>query len=331
MWDLKSRKGILLYVQTLWTFLKWRFGFGNISEDAPLDVPPYVPKYAQSDLDKIRNPDSSKIQITWVGHATFLIQVAGVNVLTDPIWSNRASPIRFFGPRRHARTGIAFEDLPNINIVLISHTHYDHLDRSTVLRLGNAPRYFVPTHSKQWFEDEGITNIAELSWWESTNFGMLTISGVPAMHWSKRRLFRAEQSGWCGYVLDSPIGSIYFAGDTGYHSNYFKEIGKKFPNILLGLIPIGAYYPRAIFGKFHIDPHEAVIVHQEIGAERSIGMHWGVFKLTQEPLGEPPLLLAREVMTAALPPEEFSTMEIGETRILSARLGHTEPPDILKE
>ena len=297
---------------TLIKFIQWR---RRLAKEAAHETAPYVPQYAIPSLERIKNPDPSKIQVTWVGHSTFLIQAAGRNILTDPIWSNRASPVQWAGPKRYARPGVAFTDLPNIDIALISHTHYDHLDRPTIKKLGASPRYILPTNLAPWFAQFGIRNVTELPWWSSTDIGSIRISAVPANHWSKRNLWGKEKAGWGGYVIESPAGVIYFAGDTGYHADYFKEIGKRFPRIDLALIPVGAYYPREIFGRYHIDPKEAVTVHREVGAKKSIGIHWGTFKLTQEPLGEPPVLLASEATAAGLPADEFTVMKIGETRV----------------
>lgn len=292
--------------------LKRRFWFGkNLRSDKTL----YIPEYARPNLRDIKNPNPKEILISWVGHSTFFIQVGGLNIITDPIWSNRASPFSWLGPKRYAYPGISFSDIPNVDVVLISHTHYDHLDRPTIKKLGVAPHYVLPTNVAAWFSKLGIMNTMELPWWMSTQIGDIKITAVPAKHWSKRNLFGTSDAGWGGYIIESPAGMIYFAGDTGYHPGYFKEIGKRFPRIDLGLIPIGAYYPEWIFGRFHINPREAVLVHQEVGAKRSIGMHWGTFKLTEEPLWEPPILLAKEAVTARLSPEEFTAMKIGETRL----------------
>lgn len=294
----------------IWRFIKWRFGISR-SEAAQ---GAYVPAYAAPDLAAIKSPDAGKVQLTWVGHSTFLIQAAGLNILTDPIWSERASPVSWAGPKRLSRPGVDFADLPPIDIVLVSHTHYDHLDRPTILKLGNKPRYIVPENVAPWFNAEKISNAEEVRWWQSTKIGGATIHAVPAKHWSRRRLFAEEHMGWGGYIVETSAGIVYFAGDTGYHPEYFKEIGKRFPRIDLALIPIGAYYPQEIFGTYHIDPHDAVRIHQEVGAKRSIGMHWGAFRLTQEPMSEPPRLLAREVEAAGLGADEFTTLKIGETR-----------------
>src|SRR5207247_827776 len=150
---------------------------------------PYVPEYANPNLEQIKNPDPSKIQITWVGHSTFLLQVAGKNILTDPVWSNHASPLSFMGPKRYARPGIAMSDLPKIDLVLVSHTHYDHLDRPTIQKLSASMHYIVPPNVAKWFAQLRIKNVTELSWWANTTVGDIKITAVPANHWSKRNLW----------------------------------------------------------------------------------------------------------------------------------------------
>jgi N-acyl-phosphatidylethanolamine-hydrolysing phospholipase D len=296
--------------------IKFKYGPKKLEDDVGIISPAYMPAYADPDRGRINDPDPSQIQLTWVGHSTFLIQVAGLNILTDPIWSNRASPVSFAGPKRVVRPGIAFGDLPKIDLVLISHTHYDHLDRPTVLKLGNAPHYIVPTGVKKWFAREKIGNISELAWWQKEAHGALSITAVPAKHWSKRGLFGTDGAGWGGYVLETPAGEIFFAGDTGYHAEYFKEIGKRFRNIVLSLIPIGAYNPRWFMHRFHTNPPEAVTIHQEVGSQKSVGSHWGTIKLTSEPMAEPPLYLARTAHEEGLADDAFTVMRIGETRTI---------------
>jgi N-acyl-phosphatidylethanolamine-hydrolysing phospholipase D len=240
-----------------------------------------------------------------------------MNILTDPIWSERASPVQFAGPKRVARPGIRLEDLPKIDLVLISHTHYDHLDRPTVLKLVNIPHYVVPTGVAKWFAREKIMNVSELAWWQSETRGSIKVTSVPAKHWSKRGLIGTDGAGWGGYMLETPRGQIYFAGDTGYEDQYFKDIGKRFDNILLSLIPIGAYDPRWFMHHFHVNPPEAITIHQEVGSQKSVGMHWGTIKLTSEPLSEPPLYLAREARARGIAEYAFTVMKIGETRIIN--------------
>ena len=295
-------------------FIRWRLRMRKAEKQGSSKR--YVPDYAAPDMARIQSPDPSQIQVTWVGHSTFLIQVAGINILTDPIWSTRATPIKGLGPKRQARPGLTFSNLPKIDIVLISHTHYDHLDRPTVKNLGSSPHYVLPPNLKDWFTKLGMHEVTELPWWSSAQIEGIKITAVPANHWSRRNLWGKSSVGWGGYVIESSSGVIYFVGDTGYNDQYFKEIGKRFPSIDLALIPIGAYYPQEIFGRYHVDPREAVIVHREVEAKKSIGMHWGTFKLTQEPLDEPPILLASEAKKAGLPADAFSTMKIGETRVL---------------
>jgi L-ascorbate metabolism protein UlaG (beta-lactamase superfamily) len=299
---------------------KWRMGMSPEKAQPRPSMAPYIPQYAPPDLEKIKHPDPTKIQITWVGHSTFLIQVAGINIITDPIWSERASPIPWLGPKRHARPGITLADLPKIDVVLISHTHYDHLDRPTIKKLGAVPHFILPPNVASWFAQLGITNTTELLWWSDKEISHIKITAVPANHWSKRNLFGTSDAGWSGYMIESPAGAIYFAGDTGYHEEYFKAIGKKFSRIDVGLIPIGAYYPEWIFGRYYVNPNEAVKVHQEVGAQKSIGMHWGTFKLTEEPMAEPPVLLATEAAAAGLDGDEFTAMKIGETRVILSAL-----------
>jgi N-acyl-phosphatidylethanolamine-hydrolysing phospholipase D len=296
--------------------LKRLFGLKKDSEATGIISPPYVPSYVTPDIERISNPDNDVIQMTWIGHSTFLIQVAGMNILTDPIWSKRASPVPYLGPKRVARPGLPFDQLPKIDLVLISHTHYDHLDRPTILKLGDAPHYIVPTGVATWFRREKIANATELAWWKSETRGNVTITAVPARHWSKRGLIGTDDAGWSGYVIESLSGAIYFAGDTGYDPHYFKDIGVRFKNIVLSLLPIGAYDPRWFMHRHHVNPPEAIRIHQEVGSERSIGMHWGTIKLTSEPLAEPPLYLEREARAAGLEVNAFTVMQIGETRII---------------
>ena len=276
-------------------------------------VPPYQPKLAAPDLDKIRHPDLKAIQITWVGHDTFLIQAAGCTILTDPIYSERASPVAGLGPRRCAPPGLAWEALPPIDSVLISHNHYDHLDRPTLRRLGPGRRYFVPLGLKKWFGGLGLYQVSEMDWWQSTTFGPIRLTSVPAQHFSMRTPFDRNRSLWCGWVMETAVGPIYFAGCSGYSPD-FQKIGHKFGPMRLSLIPIGCYRPRWFMKPIHVNPPEAVKIHQDVRSQQSIGIHWGTFKLTDEPMGEPPLYLNHAMAEAGLPPEKFSVMNLGETR-----------------
>ena len=293
-------------------FLSWKLGFGPKETPA---IPPdktkkYVPEIAVPDYQRIYHPDPDKIQVTWIGHATFLIQVEGINILTDPMFNGNASPV--FG--RRSSVGIPFDRLPPIHAVLQSHNHYDHLDLSTVKRLGNKPKYFVPLKLGKWFREQKITNYTELDWWETTTFQGLRVVSVPVQHFSSRTPMDANKTLWTGWVLETKHGKIFFAGDTGY-SPHFKEIREKLGPMRLALLPIGAYSPRWFMKTMHMNPPDAVLAHKDLQAQQSIAMHWGTFQLTDEPMGEPPLYLKKVMKEASMADDSFIVMKFGETRI----------------
>ncbi len=272
----------------------------------------YAPRSVEPDITAIQTPAADAIQITWIGHSTFLIQVDGVNILTDPIFSRRCSPLPFIGPKRRARPGLSLKKLPEIHLVLQSHDHYDHLDARTVRRLGNGPHYFTPAGLEQWFRKRGLTRVAELDWWQSADFNNLKLHAVPAQHFSGRNPYRRNATLWCGWVIESSLGNIYFAGDSGY-CPAFKEIGERFKRMKVAMIPIGAYRPRWLMSPVHVDPPQAVRIHQDVNAERSVAMHWGTFRLTDEPLAEPPVYLRQAVREAGLEQGAFLVPAFGES------------------
>lgn len=233
-------------------------------------------------------PDST-LRIYYVNHSTFLIQVAGYSILTDPVWSDRVSPFSWAGPQRMRPPGIAWEDLPAIDLVLISHNHYDHLDISTLLRLEaeHSPLMISPLGVSAFLKKKGISNTVELDWWEDKSFNeVITISCVQAQHFSGRGMFDRNKTLWAGYVLNTPAGNVYFAGDTGY-GDFFAKIGKEYGPIRLALLPIGAYIPRWFMSPIHISPEEAVRIHLDLNAEKSIGMHYGTFPLADDGMEQP--------------------------------------------
>ena len=257
---------------------------------------------------------------TWIGHATVLVQLNGVNLLTDPIFSERASPFKFAGAQRKVPPALNYEQLPRIDIVLISHNHYDHLDRDSVVRLnaqeGGPPLFLVPLGIKAWMNDIGITNVRELDWWDKVEAKGLELHFVPVQHWSARGIndrFTTLWGGWVTKTADSAARpfSFFFAGDTGY-SKDFSDIGKKFASFDLALLPIGAYAPRWFMSRQHVDPAEAVKVHRDIGSKQSMAIHWGTFELTDEALDEPPKVLEAEMKKANLPQEQFAVVKHGE-------------------
>jgi L-ascorbate metabolism protein UlaG (beta-lactamase superfamily) len=292
----------------------WRWKWDQLRDGLPVNPEDgYRFEAARSDL--VANPS-----VTWVGHATVLLRVGGLSVLTDPHFSERASPISFAGPKRVVPPVPALDELPHIDAVVISHNHYDHLDHESVRRLadqaGGSPRFFVPLGLKDWFARRGIEDVVELDWWESIDFRGLKIDFVPVQHWSKRTLSDENQTLWGGWVIRHPELSFFFAGDTGY-SKDFADIRARFGGFDLAAIPIGAYAPRWFMQIMHLDPAEAVQVHRDVNARRSLAIHWGTFaNLTDEALYEPPLRLAEERKKAGLADDEFLVLRHGETHVL---------------
>ncbi|MGQ9922267.1 MAG: MBL fold metallo-hydrolase, partial [Desulfobacca sp.] len=300
-------------------FWRWRFGLGPQEKTAlpPETIPDYQPEVLTPDLNCLNHADPQTIQVTWLGHATFLVQVAGLNILTDPMFSDRASPVQFAGPKRLIPPPLRPEELPPIHAVVISHNHYDHLDRNSVKRLGSGVTFFVPLGLATWFRQAGLPKVRELDWWQSAPFDRIRFHCVPVQHFSIRTPFDANRTLWAGWVLATPAGKIFFAGDTGYSPDFW-DIGRRLGPMRLALIPIGGYMPRWFMRPMHLDPREAVQVHRDVGAQQSIGMHWGTFKLTEEPLAEPPLYLRQVLAEEQLPPEQFLILRCGETKVFAA-------------
>ena len=230
--------------------------------------------------------DDGRVRITWVNHATMLVQMDGVNVLTDPIWSERCSPVSFAGPKRHRSPGIRFEDLPPIDAVLVSHNHYDHLDIPTLQRL-RAPRILTPLGNSAIMSRRRVTNASDLDWWQVAPISnRVKVTQVPAQHFCARGLHDRNATLWGGFVISGPSGQVYFAGDTGW-GKHFAEIGERFGVIRVALLPIGAYLPRWFMKPAHISPAEAVDAHYAVRARTSIAMHYGTFRLGDDGEAEP--------------------------------------------
>ena len=258
--------------------------------------------------------EESKVKITFVNHSTFLIQYAGLNILTDPIWSFRCSPFQFAGPKRMRPPGVKFEDLPNIDLVLLSHNHYDHFDSNTVKDLIKKfqPQFIVPLGMKKSIQKLGGKRVDEIDWNQSFNFQKISITGTPANHFTSRGLFDRDKTLWCGYLLQFDHHKLYFVGDTGYGPN-FKKIGKQYGPIDICLIPIGAYKPEWFMEPIHISPPQAIQVHKDIQSVQSIAMHFGTFPLADDGQGTAEKELAQamdesnvDAMTFIVPDEGHS-------------------------
>lgn len=265
--------------KSFFTLLKWRL-FGSRGKWPKwIETPTTIPE---------KKVVGEELNFTVINHATVLIQYQGLNILTDPHYSERSSPISWTGPKRVRNPAIKFEDLPPIDVVLISHNHYDHLDIPTLQRLRDHsnPKIFVGLKNGELLKENELTNFEEMDWWQGVHIGPLKFIFVPAQHWSARGLSDRFQTLWGGFYIRGPKKSVYFAGDTGY-GKFFSMISEKLGPPDLSFIPIGAYEPRWFMKDSHINPKEAVIAHHELGSRFSVGIHFETFQLTDEDFDAP--------------------------------------------
>jgi N-acyl-phosphatidylethanolamine-hydrolysing phospholipase D len=302
--------------KSFFDFLKMRF-FSDEPWADHFALADQVP-VQQVDLAGINQPSLTP-QVTWLGHSSFLIQYKGKTILTDPIFSDRASPVSFSGPKRYVKHPMDYQQLPQIDVVVISHNHYDHLDSETIQQLAELTHFVVPLKIGEWLVEQGVKpqNITELDWWKSTEINSIKLEALPSQHWSARGLTDRFASLWASWSITIDGFVIWFAGDTGYNSVQFKQIGAHLGTVDLALIPIGAYAPRWFMQWFHVNPQEAVNIHRDVHSKKSIGMHWGTFPLTAEPPMEPPQILAEVQSTEGLSSDEFVTLKIGQTLTLN--------------
>lgn len=299
--------------RSLFDVLLWKMGFYD--DVASGSVVPEDFSYPMPDKVIDRNAPS----VQWINHSTFVIRVMGLTFLTDPIWSERCSPFSFVGPKRKHPPSIALEDLDSIDFVLISHNHYDHLDKKTVKQLHalySDITWLVPTGVRRWFAKLGIHNVIELSWWEEVSLKAgpdksveLTITATPSQHFSGRKISDFNKTLWAGWVVQAQKSEsskrFYFVGDSGYNPYDFKAIGNKWKKMDLSLIPIGCYSPRIFMAPVHTDPMDAIKIHKEVGSELSIAMHWKTFRLSDEGLHQPPYDLYQNLQEKKIDPMIF--------------------------
>ncbi len=266
--------------KNFFSFLKWKF------TSSPAKWPKIIdPPFTQA----VPMASSEELIVTFVNHASFLIQVDGLNILTDPVWSKRVSPLSFAGPSRVHPPGIEFDKLPKIDMVLISHNHYDHMDSETIKMLEDkfSPIFIVPLANIEKMKSFKVKNIIELDWWDATSpLPEIKITIAPAKHWSSRTLNDRNNALWGSYMIHSKKENIYFAGDTSYGA-HFLEIKKRLGPPTLSLLPIGAYEPRWFMKEMHMNPEEAVLAHIDLESIISLGMHFGTFQLTDEAIDTP--------------------------------------------
>lgn len=267
---------------------------------------------AIAQLDSQQQADT----LTWLGHASFLIRFGGKVILTDPYLSEYASPVARIGPKRYVQPGIAIERLPPIDVLLISHNHYDHLDRRALARIPHRERIsvVVPLGLAAGLRDFGFKEIVEVTWGDARDFQALRVTAVPAIHFSGRGLRDRNKTLWAGFVLSSGDTKIYFAGDTGYHGQLFKQMREVFGPIDVALVPIGAYEPANLMADIHVNPEEAVTIGRDLGARDLVAMHWGTVVLALEPPFEPPTRFRTAGRAAGYSDESLWVMQIGQTR-----------------
>jgi N-acyl-phosphatidylethanolamine-hydrolysing phospholipase D len=292
-------------------FLRWRRQSPGFAK--PMAFPLHRP-----DPVALARP-ARQPRFTWIGHATYLIQYRGWNLLTDPVFSQRCSPVSFLGPRRTVPPALEIDRLPTIDAVLVSHNHYDHLDLAAVKalnrRFGERLAWFAPQGVGAWLRRHGVAQVVELSWWQHQKHREVDAFCLPAQHFSGRGVNDRNRTLWCSWRLNWPDFSLFFAGDTGY-APVFKEIGDVLGPVDTALLPIGAYQPRWFMAPVHVDPAEAVRIHRDLRARHSLAMHWGTFVLTDEPMDEPPRALAQALVEQQVSPQAFRVPGHGETLTL---------------
>jgi len=306
--------------KSLLDIVLWQCGYFNDKDTRP--KPPAEFSYPKPLIEvEEREPT-----VNWINHSTFLVSVDGVNILTDPIWGERCSPVPFIGPKRRHPPSISIEDLPHIHVVIVSHDHYDHLCRASVKKLhARFPHilWITPKGLKPWFAKFGITNVYEHEWWEHSthHFDLegieISFTAVQSQHFSGRLGWHSNKTGWAGFVAEfgRKCGNhkrLYFVGDTGYNKQDFKKIGERFESMDLSLIPIGTYVPYEFMAPVHICPEHAVDIHTDVGSKLSVGMHWKTFKLSSEGMDQPPFDLYREMEKRNMNPHKFLPLEPGE-------------------
>lgn len=298
-----------------WKREQWREGLPKKPKDG-YQFPLLRPDIA------LLNANRSDMTLTWIGHATLLLQMNGVNILTDPHFSERASPVDFAGPKRVVAVPLTIDELPSIDIIVISHNHYDHLDAASVIQLNQRAKgktvFLVPLGIKAWFNARKVKNVVEMDWWQARDMLGLNIAFTPMQHWSKRTLTDTNQALWGGWLFTSDNYKFLFLADTGY-SKDFQDIYARYGAVDLAAIPIGHYEPRWFMKIQHVNPEESVRIMQDLRARQAVGVHWGTFDdLTDESLYDPPKGLATALDAANVPSEKFWVMQHGETRRLSS-------------
>jgi len=298
-------KGMLFYLRRVW---------GSI-------FTPSVPEgHSLSEEESTRLLNSIEgDRISWLGHATFLIKVNGKTILTDPFLSEFASPVSWAGPRRYVNPGISLGNLPPIDIVIISHSHYDHLDDKTISSLNDKDgiNVLVPLGLRSFFSERGYKNITELDWWDSVSLGGIKLTSLPAVHDSARSTTDHNQTLWSSWAIKSEENNILFIGDSGYSNEIYDTVRETFKSFDYAILPIGAYEPRKLMWMSHVTPEEAVSIGVDVKAKTLIASHWGtVSSLSDEPPFEPPIRFSKSALENGFLMDNIWVMKVGETRAM---------------
>lgn len=292
----------------LWQVLKWKFS------STPKEWPRWTENTAIPQIPT--HLPENKVIATFINHATFLLQTHVGNILTDPVFSERVSPVSWLGPKRFRPPGLKIEELPPIHFVVISHNHYDHMDADSIQKISEKfnPLFIVPLGNAQLIQKMGAKNIIELDWWQEHEIKDKNLKMIltPAQHWSSRSLFDRNKSLWGSFVIHTPKYKIYFAGDTGY-GPHFKETSTQYGPMSLSLIPIGAYEPRWFMREQHLNPDDAVLAHIDLKSKQSIGMHFGTFQLTDEGIDDPANDLIKSLEKNKIPNQSFVIPQNGQS------------------
>jgi N-acyl-phosphatidylethanolamine-hydrolysing phospholipase D len=330
----KSFRGKRWHELLRWKWQAWRGGHPR-----PVTTPiPIVPPDLEFIHANAKAGLAMQPAMTWVGHITVLVQIGGLNLLTDPVFSERCSPSQWAGPKRHTPPGLTLDQLPHVDVVLLSHNHYDHMDEASLLALtrqaGGPPLFITPLAHQSWFAQRGIHQVVELDWWDThvlhatPRSAAMPVTLTPSQHWSARTPFDAMRSLWGGFAVRSPDCHLFFAGDTAYSPDFADirqhfapeqtaELGGGFD---IALLPIGAYEPRWFMHDQHVNPAEAVQIFKDLDCKQALAVHWGAFTLTDEPLDEPPRALVKALGEQGLSVDtDFWVLPIGGTRRIARR------------
>lgn len=288
--------------------LRWKLGLA--AKDPPSSAPDEPAATVPMVLE---DAPANGWRVTWLGHASFLLQGGGRNLLVDPVFSDHCAPLPFPALKRHVPPPCRIDGLPRIDAVLLTHSHYDHLDLPSLRALGKQTPLLIAEGHATWLGKQGFSEVRELPWFASAEiFPGLRVTATPARHFTARTPFDRNRGHWCGWLLEIDGVKLWHAGDSGY-CPAFREIGERFGPIDFGMIPIGAYSPRWFMKPMHLTPEEAVKVFEDTRCRRAVAMHWGTFRLTDEPLGEPPLRLAAELEMRGIEEDRFITGRVGES------------------